>query len=110
MVKDLTPFVEKTTLKKVYYDEVMEALEKECVNDGVIDYALLPKIYMNYAPKRVSPKILYELLTGYTIRLEYKFPSNKRARSRMYNEVCRLDDEIGLFKTQNLSYLSSDDI
>lgn len=109
ITKDITPFVVKTTYKKSYYDEVLEALEKECVKDGIIQYSLIPQVYMRFAPKRVSSKILYELVTGYTVRLEYKFPTNKRVRQQLYNDVCRLDDENGFFKNDSFSYLKFDE-
>ena len=109
ITKDLVPFVPKQEFKKAFYDEVMDALENQCVKDGIIDYPRLPIVFMSYAPKKVNSKILYDMLTGYTVRLEYKFPSNNRARHRLYNDLLRLDDDLGIYKTDNYSYLKFED-
>lgn len=89
-------------VKTDYYTHVLDRLEETCVKDGVILYEKLMEEYMSYVPKKVSARILYDNLIGYTIRLEYKYPKNKRARSSLYNQVCRLDDDNRIFVSRNI--------
>lgn len=91
--------------KKDYYTFVLDKLDELCVKDGKIQYQMLMSVYMNYVPKKVNARILYDNLLGYTVRLEYRYPQNKRARSSLYNQVARLDDEAGIFKTQLQDYI-----
>lgn len=93
-------------VKSDYYTHVLDKLEEACVKDGVIQYDKLLEVYMSYVPKKVSARILYDNLVGYTIRLEYKYPQNKRARHSMYNQMCRLDDDNRIFVSRdNQNYL-----
>lgn len=95
-------------VKHDFYTHIMDKLEESCVQDGVIQYEKLMQVYMAYVPKKVNARILYDNLIGYTIRLEYKYPQNKRARNTMYNQMCRLDDDNGIFKSKNFDYLKPD--
>lgn len=109
LTKDLVPFTTKSSYKKSYFDQTFEALEKECVIDGIIQYPQLMKVFMANAPKKVNSRVLYDMLVGYTIHLEYRYPSNNKARHRVYNEMCRIDDNLGIFQTTNNSYLKFND-
>lgn len=112
LIDGITPFVDPKKAKSYSsssYDQVLDALDHECVEDGKIQYQNLMNVYMRYAPKKVNSRILYDNLMGYTIRLEYRYPTNRRARNTMYNQMCKLDEENGVFKTDSFSYLKFKD-
>lgn len=97
----------KKVVKK-FSDVVYDKLVEKCVNNGVIDYANIMNIFMSYyAPTRVgcNPRRLKDILDGYTWRLEVQFPKNQRLHNRYYTEMCRLDDEMGIYKSDTFSYL-----
>lgn len=118
--KSFTPFIElpqipvkkgRASYTRSYQDKVLDALEENCVIDGIIQYDRMYPIYMKYAPIRLSERIIYENLVGYTNRLEQKYPANKRVNKGLYNGVCRLDDENRFFCTRDTSrHLKHEDL
>lgn len=93
---------------KCFRDIVAQKIEELCVNDGIIDYPKVPIVFMNYyVPTKVGTNQLRlrDCCNGYLIRLEHKYPKNTRARTRLYNDIIRLDDSVGLYQTSTFSYL-----
>lgn len=79
--------------KQTYRDKVLEALEENCVKDGVIQYDKLLGVYMNHLPMKFGPRDILHNLNGYIARLEYKYPNNTKFRKTMYQRVVELDIE-----------------
>lgn len=104
-------FIEKRPSKlkkagKTFSDVVTEKLAENCVDNGIIDYSKLMSVFMSYyAPTRVgtNPRRLKDILDGYTWRLEQRYPRNTRLRSKYYTEMCRLDDDLGIYKADRIS-------
>lgn len=110
-------FVESRTHKldskpsKKFADIVFDRLESLCVDDGIIDYSQLMSVFVKYyTPTRVgmNPRRVKDLLDGYTWRLEQKYPKNTRIRYRYYNQLCRLDDDLGIYQDNTFKYLKAD--
>lgn len=100
MKSKLTPFVKpiSKTGRKSYYDEVLQSLEDKCVVADEIQYEKLFDAYLEHAPKKVNARIIYDNLTGYTLRLEQKFPNNCKAQCALRDSVAKLDnDNLGIF-------------
>lgn len=104
---EMRPKKLKKPVKK-FSDIVYDKLVEKCVIDGIIQYGTIMNIFMSYyAPTKVgcNPRRLKDILDGYTWRLECAYPKNQRLHHKYYNEFCRLDDEFGIYRTDNFSYL-----
>lgn len=98
--------------EKKFSDIVYQKLEEKCVEDGIIHYEMIMNIFMSYyAPTKVgcNPRRLKDIMDGYTWRLESAYPKNQRLHHRYYNAICRMDDEMGIYKTNAFSYLKFQD-
>lgn len=82
-----------------------DIVQKECVDDHIIDYAqILPTLMENlHCYNQIDPFQIKKIAYSITLKLEHKFPQNTKARSSIYRAVCELDN-VGLFQNDSFAF------
>lgn len=91
-----------------YNDYILDRLSEEAVVDGIIQYEKVKSVFVNhYQTTKVGTSVrrMKEVLDGYLWRLENKYPKNSRMHHIYYNAMCRMDDDVGIYKNKYSDYL-----
>lgn len=100
--------LKKGKKKEEYSDYVLDRLSEEAVVDGIIQYEKVMTVFVNhYQTTKVGTSVrrMKEVLDGYLWRLENKYPENSRMHYNYYNAMCRMDDDVGIYKNYSENYL-----
>lgn len=113
LMKERRRFVRPKRIdKRKMADLLYPIIEEQCVQDGIIDYPMIPAVLIQnlHHFNAVDEFLIKRRAYSYAVKLEYKYPQNSRARSRLYHRVCDLDGDVGIFQTDKFSYLKFEDI
>lgn len=100
--------LKKGKRKQEYSDYILDSLSEEAVVDGIIQYEKVMTVFVNhYQTTKVGTSVrrMKEVLDGYLWRLENKYPKNSRMHFNYYNAMCRMDDDVGIYKNYENYYL-----
>lgn len=92
-------------------DKLYALILQTCVTDEVINYPKILQVLVNnlYDYNMIDEFMIRKKANAYALKLEEKYPNNTKARSRLYRRVCELDETVGLFQTDDFSYLKFQD-